>query len=72
MRSSNIGSIRNSKASTTRAARAHLREAATDTRNGVRDMGSAAKELAQTEFDRLGEQASTLRDEVLVTSRRNR
>ena len=67
MRSSTTGHAQNSKAfASTRAARAHLREAADDTRDGVREMGAAAKDVARTELERLQEQAAILRDEMLV------
>lgn len=59
----------NGRSRTTRtddaAARAHLKEAATSTRDGVMEMGSAAKEVARTEFDHLTAQFGTWRDEAL-------
>ena len=63
---SNLNSrTHSSKRSDDAEARAQLREAAASTRDGVIAMGSAAKDVARSELDHLGDEFASLRDDML-------
>lgn len=66
MRSSILSRSRTAKTDENGAARAHLKEAAATTREGVRELGSAAKEVASAQISRLQESAETFRDDTLA------
>lgn len=66
MRSSILSRSRAAKTDDNGVALEHLKEAAATTREGVRDLGSAAKEVASAELSRLQERASHLRDDTLA------
>lgn len=66
MRASTTTRSRSVAAADNGSARAHLREAAETTREGVRDLGTAARELASSELRTLGDQATKLRDGALA------
>lgn len=71
MRASPTAKIRSVKLDENGAARTHLKEAVTATRAGVRDLGSAAKEVASAEVSRLGDRVSAIRDDTRAQVTKN-
>ncbi len=65
MRSSLNRTHGNSKVTPDGRARNHLKEAAASTRDGVYELGSAAKELAASEISRIGDRVADLRETAL-------